>query len=263
MSEAWRIACASVIGTSHVKNGTPCQDAAQCRILTDSQGRSVVCAVVSDGAGSASRSEDGARMATEVIMGALDIYLGRGSQAVELELETVAEWIAAARSAIEMQAQNESLTPRDFACTLLAAVISDEGSAFFQVGDGAMVIGDLSGGDWAYVFWPQHGEFANTTYFITEPGFRDHVQFMATTAPVGEFAVFSDGIERLVLDYARKDVHAPFFSKMFGVVRQSGAEGLDEGLSASLASYLGSAAVCERTDDDKSLILGTRLAAGG
>ena len=55
---AWVTASASVIGSSHVATGVPCQDA--CVIKTTKADEWVVI-VVSDGAGTASRAEEGAR----------------------------------------------------------------------------------------------------------------------------------------------------------------------------------------------------------
>jgi hypothetical protein len=45
---------------------------------------------------------------------------------------------------------------------------------------------------------------------------------------------------------------------MIAPVQQGDAEGIDEGLSESLSKYLSSDRVCERTDDDKSLVLASR-----
>ena len=56
----WRVAHTTVIGTSHEKTGLPCQDAGCCRIVSDPEDRQVLLAVACDGAGSASRSLDGA-----------------------------------------------------------------------------------------------------------------------------------------------------------------------------------------------------------
>ena len=59
----WRVAYNSVIGTSHEKTGLPCQDAGGCRIVHDPAGREILLAIACDGAGSASRSLDGATLA--------------------------------------------------------------------------------------------------------------------------------------------------------------------------------------------------------
>jgi hypothetical protein len=53
-------------------------------------------------------------------------------------------------------------------------------------------------------------------------------------------------------------VHQGFFHDMMRPVRESRAQGLDPRLSEALGNYLSSAEICERTDDDKTLILATR-----
>jgi hypothetical protein len=45
---------------------------------------------------------------------------------------------------------------------------------------------------------------------------------------------------------------------MFKQVRQSSVDGFDEQLSTNLDKYLSSPRVCERTDDDKTLLMATR-----
>ena len=61
--EGWRYALASVVGTSHLASGTPCQDASTCQVLEDGSGRSVLVAFVADGAGSALYADEGATLA--------------------------------------------------------------------------------------------------------------------------------------------------------------------------------------------------------
>ena len=73
-----------------------------------------------------------------------------------------------------------------------------------------------------------------------------------------EIALLSDGIEPLVLHYASRTVHGPFFDCMFGPVRRSQAIGEDLALSQDLEGYLSSPAILERTDDDKTLVLAMR-----
>ena len=62
---AWRTAHASAAGTSHVRAGTPCQDHGACALIPAAAGGEILVACVADGAGSAARSAEGARMAVE------------------------------------------------------------------------------------------------------------------------------------------------------------------------------------------------------
>ena len=129
---------------------------------------------------------------------------------------------------------------------------------FAQIGDGAIVVANENGTQWSSVFWPQHGEFANTTNFVVSLGASELLEFFASDEAVNELAVFSDGIENLVLNQASKSAHSPFFNSMFVPVRKLEISGLNEELSAGLATYLESQAICDRTDDDKSLVLASR-----
>ena len=111
--------------------------------------------------------------------------------------------------------------------------------------------------------WPQHGEYANTTLFVTDAVARAAFEFCAHPHVVDEVAVFTDGIESLVLHFATKSVHSVFFDTMFAPVRRLAAAGIDRALSDRLAEYLDSPPVCERTDDDKTLLLASRAGPHG
>src|SRR5262249_62103480 len=101
------------------------------------------------------------------------------------------------------------------------------------------------------VFWPERGEFANTTFFVTDAAAADHLRFEHRHGSIAEIALLSDGIEPLVLHYASRTIHAPFFDRMFGPVRRSKVIGEDLALSQDLQSYLSSPAILERTDDQQ------------
>ena len=60
----------------------------------------------------------------------------------------------------------------------------------------------------------------------------------------------------LALDYAATRAHGPFFSPLFRTIRDGPGE---ETLRASLRDYLNSGRVNARTDDDKTLLLATRI----
>jgi Protein phosphatase 2C len=121
-----------------------------------------------------------------------------------------------------------------------------------------MVVREEGDEGWSYVFWPQHGEYINSTNFVTASDACLVMEFAHATRRIESFCSFSDGIESLVLHYATKTVHDPFFNTMIEPVRASLTPGLNDDLSESLIRYLSSERVCDRTDDDKSLVLATR-----
>jgi hypothetical protein len=177
--------------------------------------------------------------------------------------EFVEDWLSRLRAEIRERADEADLSPRDFACTILGAVIGDERAVFFQIGDGAIVVSNRAEpDDYGWVFWPQHGEFANQTNFLVQENALEVLEFEAEQRSVDEIAMFTDGIERLVLDLQKKTAHAPFFRTLFGWLAKTEPAPLGEAISRSdvLDRYLGSKNINDRTDDDKTLILATRRA---
>jgi hypothetical protein len=67
--------------------------------------------------------------------------------------------------------------------------------------------------------------------------------------------LFTDGIERLALNFAAIEPHTPFFASMTEPVVKGEQVGFNVALSRQLAAYLSSDSINERTDDDKTLIL--------
>jgi hypothetical protein len=172
--------------------------------------------------------------------------------------EDAHEWLDAVRKAITDYANDAEHEVRDYACTLLFALVGVEAAVFLQIGDGVIVVKDQDQ-HWSWVFWPERGEFANTTFFVTDVAADDHLRFEQRHVSIDEIALLSDGIEPLVLHYASRTVHVPFFDRMFGPVHRSKVIGEDLALSQDLETYLSSSAILERTDDDKTLVLATRL----
>lgn len=257
----WRFAFAVAEGTSHASSNTPCQDQAVCRAI-NTAGGDVLIGVVCDGAGSAAHAEVGAWLAAQTMVELVELHFEEGGRMADVDLACGRAWIARVADTLTRHAAAEGRAVRDYACTLLAAVVGTTGAAFIQVGDGAIVISRGEEEDWSYVFWPQHGEFANTTNFVISHDATEALEFAYVPERLQEVSLFSDGLENLVLHHATRTVFEPFFRRMVAPVRRLAAPGMDAGLSTTLAAYLASPSVCERTDDDKALILASRLPAG-
>lgn len=256
----WRIAAASVVGTSHERTGSNCQDAHDCRLVADSSGDKVFVGVAADGAGSAARSESGSRICCQTIASEIERHLAAGHPLKSVTREHAIQWLELAREAVSVAADEEDRSVRDYACTLLAAVVGDKHAVFFQVGDGAIVVPGEEPGEWCWIFWPQSGEFANTTNFVTDEDAGANLLFSSTNHAIGEVAVFTDGIENLVLRRRERIVHTPFFNAMLPPVRAIPRPGLDSSASAKLAQYLASPVITDKTDDDKTLIIAAKCA---
>lgn len=257
----WRYAYASVQGTSHVRHGIPCQDASLCRVVSTSGGEPVLVALVSDGAGSAIHADTGSRMACEAFLTSIHSSLDAGRGVRDLNEDIVKGWIHDFGLQADAWAESNSVKRRDLACTMLAAVIGTDGGITFQIGDGAIVVSDRRDASaYCYVYWPQQGEYENITYFLTDEDAEDRLEYGLMRQAVNEVAMFSDGVQRLALRLEEREVHNPFFRPLFPPIRSQPPGHLVD-LSASLAMFLGSQAVNARTDDDKTLLLATRLVA--
>lgn len=247
----WKIIRASVVGTSHVDSNLPCQDDCYADVILDY----LVC-LVSDGAGSAKEGGKGAELACITARSSIEATLGNLSSS-SLDETHVKEWIKDIRRAIDETADANALTARDYACTLLGAVVSPNKAVFFQIGDGAIVAS--SGYAQGVVFWPDSGLYANMTNFVTEEDALAHLHISVTSARIDEMALFSDGLQRLALSFEQRTPHIPFFEPMLNVLRRQKpveCEALDE----QLDRFLNSSQINGRTDDDKTLVLATRRA---
>ena len=251
---SWRYAAAATVGTSHVRDGLPLQDAFACRVAVEPE--PTLIAVVSDGAGSASEGAAGsAFMCTSLVQ---DLEAGLRSASPD-PVAWLTEGITHVRAALLAEADQRAIPARQFAATLLCAVVAPAWSVFAQIGDGAIVTSEPGTGGWSWLFWPQRGEYANSTSFITDDRALDGLRVEAVPHGQPEIAMFTDGLQHLLLHYAEQTVHSPFFEKMMAPIRRSAGSGEDAGLSQALASYLRSPTIAERADDDLTLLMATRL----
>ena len=256
----WHTAFASVVGTSHLKSSLPCQDAGGCRILDLPDGAEVLVAVASDGAGTATRSEAGAKLAVSMFLEAFGEAALADPSLATIDRSFVERWLFDFKLAVARIATDEGRIVRDYACTCLGAVVGRSAAAYVHIGDGAIVVGTEEPGNYTWVAWPQHGEYANVTNFMTEENAAAALVF-ETGPAVDEVALFTDGIERLVLDFAANIVHSSSFRPIFGWLARSELDRSNLP-SAALQAYLGSDHINRRTDDDKTLVMATRADPG-
>ncbi len=200
----------------------------------------------SDGAGSAELSHLGSKAA-----------VGRFMEVASLEgiptREQLESWVDAARARVLDEAAAHETTPRQFACTFLVAIVGEAWAAFAQIGDGVIVFDGPKGYELA--FWPDNGEYANTTRFLTEDDYCEHLRIEIVERQVNELAVLTDGLQMLALDFTQAKVHGRFFAPLFKAVRDGPDTGM---LQTSLLEFMNSKRVNDRTDDDKTLLLATR-----
>ena len=177
---AWITAQASVIGLSHTKSGTPCQDASIVRTSRDGQWLVVV---VSDGAGTAAKAEIGSKLVS-------DFFANELLELVEeLHKRAPGHWIndfviakvLETREALRKLAKSDDI--RDYNCTLVACLQGPSGGFSIHIGDGSIVGGSsdkkiFSSEKPEFLSPPENGEYSNETYFITEGDWVKHLRVM-------------------------------------------------------------------------------------
>lgn len=138
----WRFASASVAGTSHTAKSIPCEDYHAVRVFRNTEDEPTLVIAVSDGAGSASKSSVGSAITCQTVLEQLEIFFEEGGSPDNLDERHVNDWLDAIREATAFDAAEQERTLRDYACTLLLAIIGVRKSFYLQIGDGAIVVGD-------------------------------------------------------------------------------------------------------------------------
>lgn len=255
---SWAVIGSSVVGSSHSHSSDPCQDNCFYYVAIDTAGASYLIALAADGAGSAKFGEVGSEIACETGGQTLLAAVEQSGEDAFSPL-LASSVLRAVQAQIENAAVSREVSTRELACTLLGTVVGPTRAMYFQIGDGAIVA--RHDGALAPVFWPESGEYANMTYFVTDATASEHLRVENREA-TDEIALFTDGLQRLALVFATETAHEPFFEPMFKILRVSQDDRTDE-LCAALGRFLGSDAINERTDDDKTLILATRRSGAG
>jgi hypothetical protein len=256
----WSWAGACSIGTSHVQAGLGCDDAAACVELTENADSTLIV-VVSDGAGSAEFSRIGSRIVAREFCRAASSFILKADLAANINEGVAKEWIDNIRDRISQAAVRAGSKPQAFAATLVGCIVQREKATTIHIGDGACALRLFGERSWTVPSWPAQGEFAGTTYFVTDdPEARTNV--VQLQGVVEEIAVFTDGLEGLALDFisGSKRPFEPFFESIFPEIRKA-SPGRQRNLSRDLRSFLDSARVTDRTSDDKTLIMARRVAA--
>lgn len=211
--------------------------------------------VVADGAGSANLGGVGARITCETFVASAakllqPVTVGGASDATDPARAILAD----VRARVNEEAFARDVEPMALAATLVGAVVTDTEAIFIQVGDGAAVY--RMADDYELAIVPEETEFVNTTFFVTSPDAEAHLQVRRIEGRLEEVALFSDGLQGLVLHTVDHRPHATFFGTVFRTLR---AAGEDTTAQAWLANMLASDMVTNRTDDDTSIVIAKRL----
>ena len=199
------VATASLTGQRHLANGQYNQDSVYYELMPGSQG---LIAAVSDGAGSARRAKDGSFLAARTAVKQTKRIILEESEGPAFAVRRGLFW---ARQAIKQQVQIVPSHPiEEYHCTLVLIAWVGDLICGIQVGDGAAIVGTKEG--YKMLTVPRQGEFANETYFITEPHYLQAV-FENEATDVNSVALFTDGLQRLSIDFKRKRANQDFMEQ--------------------------------------------------
>lgn len=247
----WNWVSAACRGTSHERSGVRLQDA-RLSFVPKGKRSDVFVAIVSDGAGSAGYGGEGASLICRSIgLAVRKHFLTNTELPTDSQIES---WIDAARDRIFVTAQRLGTPPRDFAATLVFVVADRSNAVIAHVGDGCAAIKDEITAQWSVPLWPDHGEYASTTYFVTDEPVPK-LRLTRYQGAISALVLFTDGLERLALDFASQQPFSKFFDGICRPLFSSAARGRDRSLSDALKRYLNSSPINDRTDDDKTLVL--------
>ena len=190
----WRVTRASAIGPAHQLAGVSKQDMG-CVSRFRHDGQTYIAIAVADGASSAPKSEDGAKLAVDQAVKSLKKSAGR--QPPVSGEDAIARAIAHARDDIRITAKTTGNPLEAYHTTLLATLIGPTILAAGQTGDGGIVIQSKDRPDApSYAVLPQHGENKGETRFITgaEHDWAPQVNTYQADDIIG-IAMFTDGLD--------------------------------------------------------------------
>jgi protein phosphatase 2C-like protein len=251
----WKYVTVSVRGSAHVINGLPCQDCGGVEVVGPDQ--SIVLCALSDGAGTAKFSDEASQFLITEAFRFFETQLADhpdpGELIAEYDLSDAESFLTVAQEGLQRMAHQRDASIREFSATLLFAAIHPTHSVFFQIGDGCWSV--ARNGVFGAVTWPIQGEFAGQTEFVTSRHATSVLQMEKITGAVDCVVGITDGLERLALDLQGRFPHPGFFAPLVAALEKT----FDvEIFKKGLVAFLESERVCDRTDDDKSIIIVAR-----
>jgi hypothetical protein len=198
-SHSYRASCAQIIGRSHEKSGTPCQDYVAARVQRD-----FACVALADGAGSKTHSEQGARTVVKAVTRILsDRFDELWLLAADDPSQVSGQLLRCCLEALQHQAHRLGCQLSDLASTLLFVAHSKGRYLAGHLGDGCIVHQE-EGGQLVVLSHPENGEYANTTFFVTDATDENRLRVYQGECTIGAgFVVMSDGTAESL--YRRSD----------------------------------------------------------
>lgn len=257
----WNRGSASLQGTSHVSSRTPCQDAHEVHIL-----REHLIVAVSDGMGSAKYSHHASQLVVNKVVSHINRQLGRKHLRF-VRLNSIVrrffpikydrmlhDACKLARDELVARAQRKQHNLRDYACTLIVAIVTPDGWHVIHIGDGAAV-GFRDANTPVTLSRPNNGEYANSTTPLTATDWFKHLRYCHGNEALHALAVFSDGIQNLCINHKTGDAYPGFFVPILNWFK-----GLPTGAKYDVAcqQFLDSPQIRQKSDDDLTLVMAWR-----
>ena len=254
VAQEWIRASATCIGSSHIKSDTECQDFHRTfEVVADD--RQFLVLIGSDGAGSYDYGKIGAVLVCEILGSLARTYLNEYRKLPEEHV--IASWFQYLQLVLINVSENMASEIRQFSATALLAIYSDNILITAHVGDGAIVI-RTSDDEWQTISKPENGEYASTTYFVTDTK-NLRLRIRETCCQLSGISLFTDGIESLVLDSASMIPHAGFLEPFYSSLSKGALKnGRDCKFSNQLKGFLLSERINDRTDDDKTFVIAVK-----
>jgi hypothetical protein len=248
----WQVVGRSAIGTKHIKKETPCQDAVGYEIIPGNQ---IIIGAVSDGMGSAKRSDVGSKLAVKTALSQMKSTSCWQNQPKndEQAQEIFRSVLEKVKAALKQEAENKGYSVEDLDCTLLAFVATPTWLAAMQVGDGLIVIRPR-GGNYELLFMPDKGEFANETTPVTSSHALEEMRACVMPGSYEFICAATDGIENISL--VKPENWKPFegFFKPLEQQIMLSKNSLTH-KEKEIEKFLNSEQINQNTDDDKTLLL--------
>lgn len=242
----WKTAGTAVRGVTHIKYSIPCQDRTK---SFSGNGISIIC--LADGAGSAKFSHIGAEIVTNSAIEYFSVNFRKlisekDGKKVKYDILTFL-YDRLLKKSVELKCNI-----KDLATTLLLVAICDNEFIIVHVGDG--VIGYLDGETLKVASFPENGEFANVTTFITSTDALHSIKLIkGTVKNIAGFILMSDGSAQSLYNKSLRTL-APAVTMLFRCNCILPPPSMHDYLQEILNSL-----ISKRTQDDCSIVMISRI----
>jgi len=252
----WRVAAATTAGASHLGDNIPNQDAVTHRLVEVGHGTVAVIAVA-DGAGSATRSDEGSRVAVDAAVASVVAGINRQPAAAFADstaASTVREAIKRAKTEVERYGRRHNVPTRELASTLIVAFASESLMTAAQVGDGAVIAFNIGRGDAITLCEAHTGEYANETTFITSRSRPHEIASVghASGYDYDSLALITDGLQNLALKMPEREAFLGFWNPILNDLAQTDEP---EAVPEKLRLFISGERVQSRTSDDVTIAI--------